>query len=90
MTISAIFRDGVFQPIGPVKLREGEKVQIEVVRSEPSVSSVILSLKGVWKHATLPTDTDDWVATAISDIRQESGSKLEQIAQELSENLSRG
>lgn len=90
MTISAIFKDGVFQPIMPIQLREGEKVQLEVIRSSRPVAPVILSLKGIWKHAAPLADENDWVADAIADIRRESTHKLERLAQELSESLSRG
>ena len=90
MTISAIFKDGVFRPIGPIKLREGEQVRIEVFRSSPSNTRTIVSLKGIWKHASPPVDAGDWVTETIADIRHESTRKLEHLAQEVSENLSHG
>ncbi len=90
MTISAIFKGGVFQPIVPIKLREGEQVQLEVIRSSPSAAPTILSLKGIWKHASPSADAGDWVTETIADIRHESASKLERLAQELSGNLGHG
>ncbi|HRJ41922.1 MAG: antitoxin family protein [Caldilineaceae bacterium] len=86
MTISAVFQEGVFKPSIPIQLREGEEVQLEVIRSAPPSTRLILSLKGIWKHALRPDDTGDWVTEAISEIRNESARKFERLAQELNEN----
>lgn len=90
MSISAIFKDGVFQPVVPLKLNEGERVQLVITRVFPQTARTIVSLKGIWKHADLSSDSDDWVTEAIADIRSESARKLEQIARDLSETLGRG
>ena len=61
--IEAIFEDGVFRPTGPVKIAEGERVQIVVMAGEdalePSSPSDILA-----EIAALPLEStgDDTAA----------------------------
>jgi len=83
MVVKAIYQDGVFKPITPVDLTEGEWVELEIVRSSPQRPRRVVSLQGIWKEHLRPEDEGDWVSEAIAEIRRESAEKLEQLAREL-------
>jgi predicted DNA-binding antitoxin AbrB/MazE fold protein len=87
MVIKAVYRDGVFKPMVPVNLAEGEWVELEITRPSPQRGGKIVSLQGIWKERLPPEDQGDWVSEAIAEIRRESAEKLARLAQELSEGL---
>jgi predicted DNA-binding antitoxin AbrB/MazE fold protein len=89
MVVKAVYRDGVFKPIEPVNLIEGERVELEIVRPSQQRQRRIVSLRGIWKERPRPTDQGDWVSDTIAEIRSESSEKLDQLARELGENLKR-
>ena len=88
MQTKAIHQDGVFKPITPVDLAEGEWVELEIARPSLERPRKIVSLQSIWKEHLRPEDQGDWVSEAIAEIRRESTEKLEQLAQELSERPS--
>jgi predicted DNA-binding antitoxin AbrB/MazE fold protein len=89
MMIKAVYRDGVFKPVAPVNLAEGEWVELEIVQSSHQRERNIVSLQGIWKDRLRPEDQGDWVSKAIAGIRHESTEKLDRLARELSKDLGR-
>jgi predicted DNA-binding antitoxin AbrB/MazE fold protein len=71
MMIKAVYRDGVFKPVAPVNLAEGEWVELEIVQSSQQRERNIVSLQGIWKDRLRPEDQGDWVSEAIAEIRHE-------------------
>lgn len=89
MTVKAIYQDGVFKPIHPPSLPDGEWVELQVVRS-PRQQPKVASLQGIWKQALRPEDQGDWVSETVARVRQESAEKLDRLAEELGKNLPHG
>lgn len=89
MTVKAVYQNGVFKPIHPVNLPEGERVELTVVQS-PRRDLGTATLRGIWKHALRPEDQGDWVSETVARMRQESSEKLDRLAGELGENPNRG
>jgi len=77
MVVKAIYQSGVFKPITPVDLTEGELVELEITRSSPRRPRRVVSLQGIWKEHLCPEDERDWGSEAIAKIRRESAKKLE-------------
>lgn len=90
MTIKAIYKNGVFKPITPVDLAEGEWVDLNIVRPPSRHSPKVVSLQGVWKEKLRPEDEGDWVSETIAEIRRQSAEKVERLAGELDEGRPRG
>ena len=88
MIVKAIYQNGVFKPVTPVNLTEGEWVDLEIVRPSPQRPRKVVSLQGVWKEYVRPEDEEDWVSEAIAEIRHTSAEKLERLARELSDSQS--
>jgi predicted DNA-binding antitoxin AbrB/MazE fold protein len=86
MVLKAVYQDGVFKPIMPVDLADGEWVELEIVRSRRLGGGKIVSLQGVWKEYLRPEDRGDWVSETIAEIRRGSTEKLQRLARELGEN----
>jgi predicted DNA-binding antitoxin AbrB/MazE fold protein len=89
MMIKAVYRDGVFKPVAPVNLAEGEWVELEIVQSSQQHERNIVSLQGMWKDRLSSEDQGDWISEAIAEIRHESTEKLDRLARELSRDLGR-
>jgi predicted DNA-binding antitoxin AbrB/MazE fold protein len=85
MVVKAVYQNGVFKPIAPVNLDEGEWVELEIVR--PSQQRKIVSLHGIWKDYLRPEDQGDWVSDTIAGVRHELSEKLNRLARELGDNL---
>jgi predicted DNA-binding antitoxin AbrB/MazE fold protein len=62
MVVKAVYQDGVFKPVAPVNLAEGEWVELEIVRPAQQRERRIVSLRGIWKGALCPEDRGDWVS----------------------------
>lgn len=87
--IKAVYRDGVFKPVAPVNLAEGEWVELEIVQSSQQRERNIVSLQGIWRGRLRSEDRGDWVSETIAEIRHESTEKLDRLARELSKDLGR-
>jgi predicted DNA-binding antitoxin AbrB/MazE fold protein len=75
MAVKAVYQDGVFKPLVPVDLPEGERVELDIVRSSQQQGGKIVSLQGIWKDALRPEDQGDWVSETIVEIRREVAHK---------------
>jgi predicted DNA-binding antitoxin AbrB/MazE fold protein len=87
MVVKAVYRDGVFRPVGSVGLAEGELVELEIVRLGSQNSRDIVSLRGLWREHVRPEEEGDWISEAVAEIRRQSSGRLERLAQELGEDL---
>ncbi len=89
MVVRAIYQDGVLKPIVPLDMTDGERVDLQIIRSSRRQERNVVSLQGIWKDGPRPKDQGDWVTETVTEIRRESAGKLYRLAQELSENLAR-
>ncbi len=72
MIVKAIYQDGVFKPVTPVDLTEGEWVDLEIVRSSPQRPRKVVSLQGIWREHARSEGDEDWVSETIAEIRRTS------------------
>ena len=79
MVVKAIYQDGVFKPIVPVNLPEGEWVELELIQPSQRRERKIVSLRGIWKGQLRPEDQGDWVSETIAEMRRESAERLDQL-----------
>lgn len=88
MSLKAVYRNGIFEPLEPVELEENEQVELEIRRqSSPPASektSTFASLQGIWSH--LSPDTIEDVERGIEEMRQQTAVRLERIADKLDKN----
>jgi predicted DNA-binding antitoxin AbrB/MazE fold protein len=87
MVVKAIYQDGVFKPLAPVNLSDGQQVELEIVGSFPQIQRNVVSLQGIWKDHLRPQDQGDWVSDTLTEIRNETSKRLNQLAQQLGKSL---
>ena len=89
MIVKAIYQNGVFKPITPLDLTEGEWVDLKIIRPSPQRPRKVVSLQGIWREHARSEGDEDWVSETIAEIRRTSAEKLERLARELSDIQSR-
>ncbi|HSF18333.1 MAG TPA: antitoxin family protein [Vicinamibacteria bacterium] len=57
--VEAIFEDGVFKPVLPPELPEGQRVQITVESASPYSSEDVLRIAGRVYHGLSPSDIEE-------------------------------
>jgi len=82
ITIQAVYRGGVLQPVAPLNLPDGARVEVQITPvTSPAKPTAFGSLAGIWSH--LPEAAVEQMEQAVADARRQSAEKIERLAREV-------